>query len=434
MRILFSPVGTADPLSTLGDGPMLHIVRRYRPEKIILFLSPAMAAYESRDERYTRAIRLLAAEIGEYGPEVGCIESASTEVHRYDLFIKEFDELLAQLEEEDPDAEILLNVTSGTPAMQQALVAIDAFGHRRLRAVQVETPRKGINEPGDREKADDYDFDTLWEMNPDREGDAQNRCREVESANFSDLVLRDNIRAFVEGYDYVAALRLAKQCRSISFRATTLIEGCVYRSRLDRQRAIPCFKGTAFPCDSPETTGALFEYLSVLEVYLQREQWADYLRAMTPALTELMLKRVRVSIPDREWLLERSGKITRRIDSGKVDRNDDLRRVLKPKGENPYVTNGHLAKLIEYFANSLEYEPYKKLRTLEKKARHRLAHEVGKVDKASIEKAGGISLEESLDIMFKLDGSKQGRGLYRRINGEVIQLLQCEVPRASVSH
>lgn len=37
--ILFSPIGTADPITALGDGPMLHIVRHYRPIVVVLFLS-----------------------------------------------------------------------------------------------------------------------------------------------------------------------------------------------------------------------------------------------------------------------------------------------------------------------------------------------------------------------------------------------------------
>ncbi len=33
--ILFSPIGTADPITALGDGPMLHIVRHYRPIVVV---------------------------------------------------------------------------------------------------------------------------------------------------------------------------------------------------------------------------------------------------------------------------------------------------------------------------------------------------------------------------------------------------------------
>ena len=137
MRVLFSPVGTSDPMTTLGDGPMLHIARHYAPDKIVLLLSPAMRRYEDHDGRYTHALGLLAEAAGRAAPKVELVCSRVDSVHRYDCYIREFEEHLARLAHENAGAEIVANVTSGTPAMQQALVAIDAFGRYGLRAVQV---------------------------------------------------------------------------------------------------------------------------------------------------------------------------------------------------------------------------------------------------------------------------------------------------------
>lgn len=36
--VLFSPVGTSDPIRGYKDGPMLHIARVYRPYKIYIFI------------------------------------------------------------------------------------------------------------------------------------------------------------------------------------------------------------------------------------------------------------------------------------------------------------------------------------------------------------------------------------------------------------
>ena len=38
-RILFSCVGSTDPVRGLRDGSMLHIMRHYRPDKVVLYLS-----------------------------------------------------------------------------------------------------------------------------------------------------------------------------------------------------------------------------------------------------------------------------------------------------------------------------------------------------------------------------------------------------------
>ena len=96
MTILFSPVGTADPITQLGDGPMLHIVRNRRPDRVVLYMSPAMAAFQQADERYTKAIELLAESIKMPVPEIKLIESRFEEVYRFDRYIEEFEPLLKQ--------------------------------------------------------------------------------------------------------------------------------------------------------------------------------------------------------------------------------------------------------------------------------------------------------------------------------------------------
>ena len=50
-QVLFSCVGTSDPIRGEHDGPMLHIVRNYRPEAVWLFLTPEMAQLSAADGR-----------------------------------------------------------------------------------------------------------------------------------------------------------------------------------------------------------------------------------------------------------------------------------------------------------------------------------------------------------------------------------------------
>lgn len=114
--ILFSPIGTADPITALGDGPMLHIVRHYRPIVVVLFLSAEIAAFENADRRYSAAITRLAPET-----DVRIVTYTNPSVHRFDLFVPVFRNHLVELSAEFPDRTILLNTSSGTPAMQAAL-------------------------------------------------------------------------------------------------------------------------------------------------------------------------------------------------------------------------------------------------------------------------------------------------------------------------
>lgn len=63
-KILFSPVGGTDPLSNdnYQDGAILHIVRNYRPERIVLFLSQEMLRFHKEDNRYIKSLYLLYRE------------------------------------------------------------------------------------------------------------------------------------------------------------------------------------------------------------------------------------------------------------------------------------------------------------------------------------------------------------------------------------
>ena len=61
-RILFSPLGDTDPVRGCYDGAMLHILRHYQPERIVLFYTQDMAEKEHRDHRYTRAIHRTASD------------------------------------------------------------------------------------------------------------------------------------------------------------------------------------------------------------------------------------------------------------------------------------------------------------------------------------------------------------------------------------
>lgn len=181
MTTLFSPVGTADPITQLGDGPLLHIVRHRHPEKVVLFLSPAMLSFQEKDGRYTKAISLLAESIGIAVPEVELIRSDFEEVYRFDRYIELFEPILKRLSAEDS---VLVNVSSGTSGMAQALVALGSFGRLRVELLQVLTPKRGINARDDRENPNSYDLDLLWEFDQEIESESECRIRSVSTPQF----------------------------------------------------------------------------------------------------------------------------------------------------------------------------------------------------------------------------------------------------------
>lgn len=52
MKVLFSPIGSTDPIRGGHDGAMLHICRYYQPDKVYLFLTGEMSVAD-KIERVT---------------------------------------------------------------------------------------------------------------------------------------------------------------------------------------------------------------------------------------------------------------------------------------------------------------------------------------------------------------------------------------------
>ena len=62
-RVLFSPIGTTDPIRDCYDGGCLHIVRHYRPQKVVLYLTKQMAKLEDKDQRFSKSIHSIDKDI-----------------------------------------------------------------------------------------------------------------------------------------------------------------------------------------------------------------------------------------------------------------------------------------------------------------------------------------------------------------------------------
>lgn len=251
-RVLFSPVGSRDPYSDGEDGALTHIVRHYHPDVAVLYMSEEMFSNEAKDQRYSMALIDLTPAI-----EVRVVESTVTDIHRYDGLIPEFRDLLTALAKEFPRAEILLNTTSGTPAMQAGLVALNAFGLPPTQAIQVADP--------------------LY-------ADGDNRCLPVTSAALAVLLQRQNVKHLVLAYDYAAASTLLKDA-NIPDQAARFIEGAAARLYGDHARGAARFGGTQFRYDG---ANRLPEAVACLPVYVARGQWADFIRATTPIVEELV--------------------------------------------------------------------------------------------------------------------------------------------------
>lgn len=422
MKILFSCIGTADPITMLGDGPMLHIARHYKPGKIVLYLSPAMTRYQDMDCRYSKSIELLAESVDAPIPEIEMIRSDFDEVYRFDHYIPEFEDILQGLEKEASGESVLVNVSSGTAGMTQALVALGAFGRLNLSLLQVLTPKNGINKSDDREDPDDYDLLSLWELNKDNEAYAECRVVGVESPNFNDRVLKEHAAALVGGYEYEAAYKLVQNTRSVSPEAKNMILAAADRLNLKPSLPAKVFKGTNLAYKPEDKLG---EYLFAMEVRLMQQHWGEFARMLTPAFTKLMKRALNPYLAEKQYLKFSGHDATDELNREVIYQDGELLKILKPEnGALPrYITNDGLAKLVDnYCDDSSTRKCIEKLRSFEKKSRNPLAHQIIASSKETLEKNGGMTLEEVMESLFKLHGNIEP-GLYRRINERIFELM-----------
>ncbi len=429
MTTLFSPIGTADPLTQLGDGPMLHIVRHYNPSKIVLFFSKKMLAFQQQCELYTKAIELLSKHLNRPIPQIEYVESNCDEVFKFDVYISEFENILQTIDSSQEP--ILVNTSSGTPAMSQALVALGSFGRLNLAMLQVTTPRCDTNHPGDREKLNDWNLELLnllWECNPDNNDQALSRIVRVSTPNFSEQLMRENITQLIGAYEYEAAYLLCKQAKDIPEQVVEMIRAAADRLNLDGQLPARVFGGTTL-CFRPDDL--LGEYLYIMEVRLEQKHWADFIRSMSPALTEIMKRELAPLVKESSYNLYENSRPTGRYNLKSISNDARLSKIFQKKdittyskkGDpiGKYITNDSYWRLIEEYCNDEDRkQKIGKLRVAESNGRNTLAHEIKSSPKSSLEKACGISLENIMQMLFELY-SKADPGLYKRINNKIVQ-------------
>jgi CRISPR type III-A/MTUBE-associated protein Csm6 len=411
---------------------MLHICRHYKPDKVILYLSDKIWEYENSDRRYTRAIDLLKQQLGDWIPTVSIVRSQVSKVFRYDAFITDFRQNLTGLGT-DTD-ELLLNVSSGTPQMQQALVAMYAFGLPNATALQVTTPRADANRSTDREDPNTYDLDLLWEANDDRDV-PRNRCLTVSTPHFGDLVLVENAKALVKGYDYEAAAEVLGQLVAPDSRtqaATDLVTGCQYRMRLDHQHAVSYFGGTQFAYDASKDQ--LGEYVATLEVRAKQHRYADFVRAVTPAISQALNFHLSVAGWPKHRYLDANGK----IDRVAVDREPVLDTVFGYRKGFPYnrdyyalletVEPTHralagLRRLISFEGGLYESDCRPGEVPLDG-VRNRAAHQIVPITEAQMKDWGGMNASETMTALRSVTGATGARTRqYDDINAEILRLL-----------
>jgi len=454
-KILFSPVGGTDPLSNdnYQDGAILHIVRNYRPERIVLFLSQEMLRFHKEDNRYIKSLYLLYREfLKQENPEQPekltenalrpqrqfPIENASLELYQignmqvetiereglsevqdFNTFYREFPRWIhysmKELGEEDT---LLLNVSSGTPAMKGCLLSMQLLQDIHCKVIQVSTPVRRMNE----HRHSGFVLEEAWENNIDNLEGFTNRCTEVLVPDFTYMIQENQIKRLIQEYDYKGALALAKSLPKERTEAyLPFLKMALQRSLLNIdyvEEFIRHNKGLFhFPIENnsekDKKAFLVFEYCLQMQLKLSRGDLDGFIRSLTPVLWDLFFQIVEkdLELPISDYIMnlhsQKKPKIWKleELKNGNKNEEQKIYKALTkrfPKIDTQFaiVYSVHLLSLIEsYHSEEIVIKLAGELRKVEEVLRNIVAHQMVPVTEKIILETSGFSAEQ---IMEKL--------------------------------
>ena len=206
-RVLLTFAGNTDPTRGNYDGPILHICRYYKPEKIYLVLTSEM---QKRNENkiYEKAIK---ESLENYNPVFEYINTDIDNAHLFDIYFDKINGAFNKIKSEYPNAEVLVNITSGTAQMISNLVmyTVDAVNINII-PVQVATPEgkgntsKVVNDSYKVADEKENNFDNIEEFRT-------NRILFPDLRQYSRLLVKNQIKELLKKYEYSTCLELLKR-------------------------------------------------------------------------------------------------------------------------------------------------------------------------------------------------------------------------------
>lgn len=436
--ILFSPVGGTDPISNdnARDGAMIHCCRVYKPNKIYLYMSKWTMDNEEKDKRYTFCLTKLYESL-DLALDYECIDRPElVDVQNFNYFYDDFRiEITKIMKDMGEDDRLFINTSSGSPAMKSALVVLTTLGDIDATLIQVVTPNKSINT----HVHNDYDVVTLWDLNEDNRVDFENRSSVIECPSLVRIKNEELLKKLINSYDYVAALDVLnmmpnKQTEYYKY----LIKYADYRLKLAKNDLIKIERehnDIDFLPVRVQEYRDITEYTLSLFIKKEREEYADFIRGLTPLIAKLFvfvlkyeakIDVIKYCNVDRsagsvEWSLE------------KIQKDDVSKSWLKLWKEHykhdfnaGYVNSESLWVLMKNKCSSESFACADRLRDVERRIRNIAAHEISIITEERVKQMTKFSSDEivnDIKLLFKFAGinmTKDAWNSYDQMNNYII--------------
>lgn len=443
MRILFTPAGDTDSVRNFHDGAILHILRHYPADKVILFLTKDMEEKEDGMHWYTRGIARVAPDV-----PVEILRSGITEPQKYEK-LTAMQDAFARAYDAHPEAEWLLNVSSGTPQIK-TVMALLALDYPRTKAIQVSSPERKSN----RGNQPCRTVDELVEMldcNEDAEPGAVNRCEEPPLLLLKRHGLLRQVTSLVRNYEYAGALQIVRQNKNcFSPISEKLLQHATLRRDLmwkEANKVIAQYEGKPLI----EGAGDFSEYFQVMEMRQRKKQYPEFIVKLSPILAYLGMKYIR-EIPGFAltdigyWDKDRAGNPIFKIDRAIMNRNwpglvSYLEMVFRGMLRTGPIYFSLIALICEYLEegnlrgnekHSRITRLFKELRSVEESVRNPIAHEITNMNDEKLESltanvmGKGLSSKEILQRLHEVTRLIRGsdiRWTYDELNDKIIKSL-----------
>ncbi len=418
-KILFSCIGTTDPVRGEHDGPMLHIMRHYRPEKVCLFFTPEIYALAEKDGRFEKTACWVREHWNGYAPEIRFVRCDVNDAHDIDALDKPLHDALDSLSKAHPDAEYLINVTSGTPQMQMILSQLAMDMRYHARGIQVGNFERKSGSTA-RTNSRDYDIELELECNEDEQPGSENRCTEPAMYAIRREYMRQQVLTLLEQRNFDAVEQMDNALPEELLR---LVRHLAARNRLclsEAGKLANDLKGLPFKLYSYRG-GDRTEYNKTCEYYLLMKNlvytghYTQFLLHLEPLTLQLQLalldkllvpQRIKTSdfistLKNRRQLFD-PGRLKNAFPALYAQYEQGLLNrgwAPEPKDISTYVCNDLLA----YF-QPLPAKPAALFRHYEalKELRNRLAHELCTVTDADIMAECGVGVAA---ILSEIEGT-----------------------------
>lgn len=376
MQTLISCVGDTDPIRNFHDGPLLHIARVLKPEKIILIHS------ERSKIKHDHIYQALQS-IPDYCPMI--VEDATVltdnEVYLFDRMYEVLSGIIKKYNQTEET--LLLNLTSATPQIISAMFSINRISDLKVRAFQVTTPVRGSNEGISHDSQEDLQL--LIDTNEDNTEPFINRLVEDAGEKFTESLLKRTVIDLLRNYEYAGAYDLCKKTtfsieaqNKLNDRLKEVIHSIKYQKMLSDVDKLKYEKGIK----------TLLNAYLIIDLQIRRELVAESLiriKNFAEFATILYLKE-----NYKNMLRLRSGKNSYHLIEGK--QTDTLLTVLKVKAEangNTFSVNqplnlSILIEILHYKEPDSPLEGYLQRINAINRLRNRVAHGFEEIDSKEV--------------------------------------------------